>query len=134
MPVVKMGSGAQTQAKHCRGRGEGDRCGCQVQFTFWFCQWSGERESDLVLTPTCCFSLLSSAFCCAIQMVLWTQRRLRTGGNRRTKCGQLGLLCRYMQMKPPNDSMCFKCAVIRKRSVYLILLCSSYNQYFYPFV
>lgn len=34
MPVVKMGSGAQTQAKHCQGRGEGDRFGCQVQFTF----------------------------------------------------------------------------------------------------
>lgn len=34
MPVVKMGSGAETQAKHCWGRGEGDRFGCQVQFTF----------------------------------------------------------------------------------------------------
>ena len=47
MPVVKIGSGAQTQAKHCRGRGEGDRFGCQVHFTFLsvlLVEWWGESK------------------------------------------------------------------------------------------
>lgn len=63
MPVVKMGSGAQTQAKHCRGRGEGDRFGCQVRFTFLSVlsvEW-GKRKRE---SETCCFSLLTSVFFC----------------------------------------------------------------------
>lgn len=52
MPVVKMGSGAQTQAKHCRGRREGYRFGCQVQFTFLsaFVNEEGKEKVKLVAT------------------------------------------------------------------------------------
>lgn len=75
MPVVKMGSGAQTQAKHCWGRREGYRFGCQVQFTFLSAFVRGEGESE-----TCCYSLLTSVFSCGIQVELWTRCRLRTRG------------------------------------------------------
>lgn len=56
MPVVKMGTGAQTQAKHCRGKGEGDRFGCQIQFRFLSVR-KRERKSEIG-----CYSSLASFF------------------------------------------------------------------------
>lgn len=65
MPVVKKGSGAQTQAKHCQGRGEGDRFGCQVWFTFWFVSGVGkEKVTQLSHQPVASVHLLMVFFLC----------------------------------------------------------------------
>lgn len=78
MPVVKMGSGAQTQAKHCQGRGEGDRFGCQVQFTF-LSAFVSEEGKEKVKPVAPVYLHLFFVFL-AFLMVLCTRSHLRTRG------------------------------------------------------
>lgn len=90
MPVVKIGSGAQTQAITAREEGrETDLVVRSILHFCQFCQWSGGEK----VSETCCFRLLL-LFSGAIQMVLWIRSHLRTRGH-------YGKLCEQWVVKAP---------------------------------